>query len=35
LQRIDKEMSGDARNRFAAYMPEGDVAGFAKVSRAE
>jgi type I restriction enzyme R subunit len=31
LQRIDKEMSGDARTAFAAYVPDGDVARFAKV----
>jgi type I restriction enzyme R subunit len=30
LQRIDKEMSGDARTAFAAYVAEGDVARFAK-----
>lgn len=30
LQRIDKEMSGDARTAFSAYLPSGDVAGFAK-----
>ena len=30
LQRIDKEMSGDARNAFAAFIQEGDVARFAK-----
>jgi hypothetical protein len=30
LQRIDKEMSGNARNEFAAYVPAGDVAAFAK-----
>jgi type I restriction enzyme R subunit len=29
LQRIDKEMSGDAREMFAAFMPDGDVAKFA------
>jgi type I restriction enzyme, R subunit len=30
LQRIDKEMHGDARSDFAAFIPEGDVAAFAK-----
>lgn len=29
LQRIDKEMSGDARQQFASYIPEGDLRGFA------
>ena len=30
LQRIDKEMHGDARQDFAAYIEKGDVAAFAK-----
>ncbi|MBP6835105.1 MAG: restriction endonuclease subunit R, partial [Deltaproteobacteria bacterium] len=30
LQRIDKEMSGDARELFAAYVPDGDLGGYAK-----
>ena len=30
LQRIDKEMSGDAREMFAAFIPEGDVGLFAR-----
>jgi type I restriction enzyme R subunit len=30
LQRIDKEMSGDARTLFAAHIPDGDVARFAQ-----
>ena len=30
LQRIDKEMHGDARADFAAFVQEGDVAAFAK-----
>ena len=30
LQRIDKEMHGDARQDFAAYTENGDVAAFAK-----
>lgn len=30
LQRIDKEMHGDARADFAAFVPEGDLAAFAK-----
>ncbi len=29
LHRINKEMSGDARQLFAAYIPDGDVAKFA------
>jgi type I restriction enzyme R subunit len=29
LQRIDKEMSGDARGMFAAFVSGGDLAGFA------
>lgn len=30
LLRVDKEMHGDARKDFVAFLPEGDVAGFAK-----
>ena len=30
LLRVDKEMHGDARKDFAAFLSEGDVAGFAK-----
>jgi type I restriction enzyme, R subunit len=30
LLRVDKEMHGDARKDFAAFLPEGDVAEFAK-----
>jgi type I restriction enzyme R subunit len=30
LQRIDKEMSGEARQQLAAYIPDGDMAAFAK-----
>jgi type I restriction enzyme, R subunit len=30
LQRIDKEMSADARTAFSAYIPDGDVVRFAK-----
>jgi type I restriction enzyme R subunit len=30
LQRIDKEMSGEARELFANFIPDGDVARFAK-----
>ncbi len=30
LQRIDKEMSGEARDQFANFIPGGDVAGFAR-----
>ncbi|CAN5488309.1 type I restriction-modification system endonuclease [soil metagenome] len=29
LQRIDKEMSGDARELFAAYIPNGNMASYA------
>ncbi len=29
LQRIEKEMSGEAREQFAKYIPEGDVGAFA------
>lgn len=31
FQRIDKEMSGNARNAFSAYLPDGDLARYAKV----
>jgi len=30
LQRIDKEMSGKARDDFAAFIPDGDMAAFAR-----
>jgi type I restriction enzyme R subunit len=30
MQRIDKEMSGDARDMFAAFIPDGDVGRFAR-----
>jgi type I restriction enzyme R subunit len=30
LQRIDKAMSGDARDLFSRFIPEGDVGNFAK-----
>ncbi len=30
LQRIDKEMSGEARDQFKAYVPDGDLARFAQ-----
>jgi type I restriction enzyme R subunit len=30
LQRIEKEMSGEARTEFAAFIPDGDVAAFAQ-----
>ena len=30
LLRVDKEMHGDARKDFAAFLPDGDVATFAK-----
>ena len=30
LQRIDKEMSGKAREDFAAFIPDGDIAAFAR-----
>ena len=29
MQRIDKEMSGEARELFAAYVPDGDLAAYA------
>ena len=29
LQRIDKEMSGEARELFAAYIPDGDMGSYA------
>ncbi|MBN8722753.1 MAG: DEAD/DEAH box helicase family protein [Acidobacteria bacterium] len=29
LQRVDKEMSGDARELFAAYIPDGNLAAYA------
>ncbi|HWR17718.1 MAG TPA: type I restriction-modification enzyme R subunit C-terminal domain-containing protein [Terriglobales bacterium] len=31
LQRIDKEMSGEAREQFSAFVPDGDMAAFAKM----
>jgi len=30
LQRIDKEMAGEARDEFKPYLPDGDVAAFAR-----
>lgn len=30
LQRIEKEMSGEAREMFAAYIADGDMAGYAR-----
>jgi type I restriction enzyme R subunit len=30
LQRIDKEMSGKAREEFAAFIPDGDMAAYAR-----
>ena len=30
LQRIDKEMSGDAREKFEAFVPDGDLTRFAQ-----
>lgn len=33
LQRVDKSMSGDARDLFAAFVPDGDVAKFAREIR--
>jgi type I restriction enzyme R subunit len=30
LQRIDKEMSGDAREEFAAFIADGNLSGFAR-----
>ena len=34
MQRIDKEMSGEAREQFAAFIPDGDMAKFAAGLRA-
>lgn len=34
LQRIDKEMSGEARAEFAAFVDDGDLAGFASQLKA-
>jgi type I restriction enzyme R subunit len=31
LQRIDKQMSGDARELFARFIPDGDIGAFAEV----
>ncbi len=33
LHRVDKQMSGEARSLFAAYIPDGDVARFARSLR--
>ena len=30
LHRVDKEMAGEARADFAAYVPDGDLARFAR-----
>src|SRR5205814_10154690 len=30
LERIEQEMSGDAREQFAAFIPDGDVGAFAR-----
>ncbi len=30
LQRIEKELSGEAREKFARFIPEGDMGGFAR-----
>ena len=35
LQRIDKEMSGEAREQFAPFVPDGDLAAFASKLRVE
>ncbi|MGH2535609.1 MAG: type I restriction-modification enzyme R subunit C-terminal domain-containing protein [Thermomicrobiales bacterium] len=34
LQRIDKQMAGEARDDFAAYLPDGDVGAFATTLKA-
>jgi type I restriction enzyme R subunit len=34
MQRIDKRMAGDARDDFAAYLPNGDVGAFASALKA-
>lgn len=31
LQRIDKDMSGEGRTLFAAFIPDGDLAGYARM----
>jgi type I restriction enzyme R subunit len=33
LQRIDKDLSGEAREALAAYVPDGDLARFARAPR--
>ena len=33
LQRVDKEMSGEAREQFAPFVPDGDLAAFASKLR--
>jgi len=35
LQRIDKEMSGEARDLFSRYVPDGNLAGYARSLPAE
>lgn len=35
LQRIDKSMSGEAREMFAAFVPDGDVAAYARSLRSK
>jgi len=30
LHRIEKEMSGNARDKFSAYIPDGDMGQFAE-----
>lgn len=35
LHRIDKQMSGEARKEFEAFIPDGDVASYARGLRAE
>lgn len=35
LLRVDKEMAGDARELFAAYVPDGDLAKYARGLRAD
>ena len=33
LQRVDKEMHGDAREEFARFIPDGNMAAFARVKQ--
>ena len=35
LRRIDKDMSGEAREKFATYIPDGDMGKFARETPVE